>query len=188
MTCGGEVTYFFEVYKPSEVWKIAIFGAGHISQELTRILLTMDCQLTVIDPRAEWLNKLPDSPRLTKLERTDLVPEIELLDEKTFVAIVTMGHATDYPLVKRALEKRNFPYLGVIGSKVKRIKINADLIESGLSPDRVKEFFCPMGEPIGRNTPPEIAISIAAQMLKVRDQVFASEDQSADRTTDLSAD
>ncbi len=173
MTCGGEVTLYFETYKPEETWKIAIFGAGHISQELVPILLKLNCELTVVDPRPEWLSRLPHSPRLKKIQEENMPLVLETLDSNTFVAIVTMGHATDYPLVKLALEKHHFPYLGVIGSKVKRIKMNADLIASGIPEKLAKEgFYLPMGEDFGRNTPAEIALSIVAQLLKTRDQLF----------------
>jgi xanthine dehydrogenase accessory factor len=172
MTCGGEVTFFFEVYQPSTSWRIALFGAGHVVQEIASILVKMDCELTVIDPRQEWLDKLPNSPKLIKILREDMPSVIPELHEHTFVAIITMGHPTDYPIVKRALETRNFPYLGVIGSKVKRIKMNADLRASGMSEERTKQFFLPLGDPIGRNTPPEMAISIISQMLRIRGEFF----------------
>jgi xanthine dehydrogenase accessory factor len=60
MSCGGEVTMFFELFHPEEVWKVVIFGAGHVSQELTRLLLKLDCELAVIDPRPDWLQLLPE--------------------------------------------------------------------------------------------------------------------------------
>jgi xanthine dehydrogenase accessory factor len=172
MTCGGEVTFFFEVVKPADAWKIAVFGAGHISQELVPMLLKLDCEVGVYDPRPEWLDRFSPSPLLKTEVCADLPPVLDALDPKTFVVIITMGHATDYPLVKYALETKSFPYLGVIGSPVKRIRINADLKASGLSLERIEQFHCPMGERFGRNTPPEIAISIAAQLIRIRDQYF----------------
>lgn len=169
MSCGGEVSMFFEVERPQEEWRIAIFGAGHISQEVTRVLLRLNCQLLVVDSRKEWLDKLPESSRLKKVETTDMKSVLDQLDDGTFVASMTMGHGTDFPILQKALKERNFAFLGVIGSKVKRVRIEKELQEAGLSASRVKDFFCPMGEPIGGNAPAEIAISIVAQMLKVRD-------------------
>ena len=168
MTCGGEVTLFFEVQRTQEEWQIAIFGAGHISQELTRVLLRLDCQLTVVDSRAEWLDKLPESPRLKKIQTDDMAQVVASLPAHTFIASMTMGHSTDMPVLFQALHDHHFPYLGVIGSPTKRLKLESELKEKGLSGARVKDFFCPMGEAIGNSTPAEIAISIVAQMLKVR--------------------
>jgi xanthine dehydrogenase accessory factor len=168
MSCGGEVSILFEVFSGNREWQIALFGAGHIVQELAPLLLKLECRLQVFDPRSEWIAKLSDHPRLTKQVCVDMVAEIERLPEDCFVGIITMGHATDYPLVKRALEVRKFPYLGVIGSKVKRLKINSDLLAAGIPSERVQSFHCPMGEDYGKNDPSEIAISIAAQMLSFR--------------------
>ena len=172
MSCGGEVSFFFEILKPSMEWKVALFGAGHIVQELAPLMLKLDCQLTVTDPRAEWVAKLPDSPKLSKQVASDMLPVLDELPDDTFVCMITMGHSTDYPLLKRALETRRFPYLGVLGSKVKRIKMESELRESGMNITRTKEFFCPMGEDYGKNSPAEIAISIAAQLLQVRREFF----------------
>lgn len=171
MTCGGEVTMFFEVERPQEEWNVAIFGAGHISQELTRLLLRLDCRLTVVDSRAEWLEKLPESMKLKKICTSDMAQVVKELPAQTFVASMTMGHSTDMPVLHQALLEQQFPYLGVIGSPTKRLKLETELKALGLTSERVKDFFCPMGESIGRSTPAEIAVSIVAQMLKIRDQL-----------------
>ena len=66
MTCGGEVRILFEVHANS-TWPIAVFGAGHVAQALVRCLVTVHCSLTCVDPRQEWLDKLPDSSKLSKI-------------------------------------------------------------------------------------------------------------------------
>ena len=101
-----------------------------------------------------------------------MIRVMDTLPAETFVAMITMGHSTDYPLLRHALKTRSFPYLAVLGSKVKRIKMEAELREDGLDPTRAKEFLCPIGEDYGKNAPSEIAISIAADLLKHRQQVF----------------
>lgn len=172
MTCGGEVTMFFEIHKPQDKWEVAVFGAGHISQELIRVLLRLDCHITVADQREEWLAKLPESKRLKKICTPDLAAVVDSLTDNTFVASMTMGHASDVPVLVRSLTVRNFPYVGVIGSVAKRNRIEKDLSEMGVSPERLKEFHCPMGEDFGMNAPAEIALSVAAQLLKTRDHVL----------------
>lgn len=174
MTCGGEVTMFFEIHKPQDKWEIAVFGAGHISQELIRVLLRLDCHLIVADQREEWLAKLPESRRLKKICTNDLASIVDSLSESTFIASMTMGHASDVPVLVRALTSRQFPYVGVIGSVAKRNRIEKDLEEKGVAKERLKEFHCPMGEEFGRNAPAEIALSVAAQLLKVRDHHFSA--------------
>ena len=59
MTCGGVVSMFFENMLPKARWKIAVFGAGHVSQELIPLLLKLDCDVSCADPLIYWLNKLP---------------------------------------------------------------------------------------------------------------------------------
>lgn len=168
MTCGGEVSFLFESYNKQSRWNIAIFGAGHISQALTRTLLSLDCHLKVIDNRKEWLDKLPIHPRLTIIHNEDMKNEIVGLTDNTFVALMTMGHGKDVPILFEAISSRKFPYLGVIGSIAKRNIMENELKVKGLSDSQVKIFICPMGEDIGSNSPAEIAISITAQLLKLR--------------------
>lgn len=169
MTCGGEVTMFFEIHRPEDKWEIAVFGAGHISQELVRVLLRLDCHITVADQREDWLEKLPDSKRLKKICTTDLAGVVDSLPDSAFITSMTMGHATDVPVLVKALTNRKFPYVGVIGSVAKRNKLEADLEGKGVPKSRLKEFHCPMGEAFGMNAPAEIALSIVAQLLKIRD-------------------
>ena len=82
---------------------------------------------------------------------------------------VVVQNASDRPILQRALAERNFPYLGAIGSAAKATVLRRELVAHGLTPERAENFFCPIGEPIGSNHPHEIALSIAAQLLRVRD-------------------
>jgi len=167
MTCGGVVRLFFEPFGVSR-WPIAVFGAGHVAQALLRTLLPLDCTLTCFDTRAEWLDKLPDEPRLRRVLSPDLASEVTPLPENAFVVLMTMGHATDLPIL-RALLPRLFPYIGVIGSKTKGAALRRTLSQEGFSSQACGRFFCPIGLPFGNNDAAEIAISIAAQMLQRRD-------------------
>jgi len=169
MTCGGEVTFFFEVSMKTNPWSIAVFGAGHISQELCRLLIKMDCHVNVIDNRKEWLDKLPEDKNLTKHHFLEMKDALTIIDENSFVALMTMGHAYDVPILNEALTNHRFPYLAVIGSKSKRNRMEVELKELGLSQEKVDSFICPIGEDFGSNHPVEIAISISAQLLRHRD-------------------
>ena len=169
MTCGGEASFMFEKYNTASDWNIVIFGAGHVSQALTRLLLTLDCRLTVIDNREEWLSKLPDDEKLTKIHSLEMENYISEIPADAFVVLMTMGHGTDVPILEKALKNKTFTYLGVIGSDSKRNRMEQELQKREVSKARCKEFICPIGEKIGTNTPGEIAISIGAQLLKYRD-------------------
>lgn len=88
MTCGGEVKLFFEVHARTQ-WPIAVYGAGHVSQALVRTLLRLDCHVTCIDARSEWLDKLPDHVKLS----IDCVDEpettVESMHPRTFFVLMS---------------------------------------------------------------------------------------------------
>ncbi len=168
MTCGGEVKLFFDVYATA-AWPIVVFGAGHIAQALVRLLLQLDCQVTCIYTRAEWLAKLPEHNKLEKICVDTPRELVASQPENAYFVLMSKGHATDLPVLAEILTHREAPYVGVIGSPQKASVLRRDLKTHGLSPEKIQSFHCPMGLPIGNNTPAEIAISIAAQLLQQRD-------------------
>jgi xanthine dehydrogenase accessory factor len=168
MTCGGSVRLYFEVFNRN-TWEITVFGAGHVSQALIPVLLSLDCHITCIDPRQEWLNKLPDSAKLARIQAADMPSEVKNIRENAFVVLMTMGHSTDKPILLEILKTREFPYIGVIGSKAKAKILARDIDEAGLPEEYKKRFYCPVGLDIGTNNVNEIAISVAAQLLQQRD-------------------
>jgi xanthine dehydrogenase accessory factor len=169
MTCGGTVRLYFEVFNQNK-WEITVFGAGHVSQALIPLLLTLDCHVTCIDPREEWLGKLPQSAKLTRIHSDDMPSEVKKIKENSFVVLLTMGHTTDKPILLEILKSRDFPYIGVIGSKAKAKILSKDIAEAGLPAEYKNRYFCPMGLDFGSNAVNEIAISIVAQLIQQRDQ------------------
>jgi xanthine dehydrogenase accessory factor len=176
MTCGGSVKLYFEPHPAGgdgAAWPIWIFGAGHVVQALVPVLAPLDCQLTVVDPRREWLDRLPRARNGRYLQHDQpeaLVPQIP---DHAFLLCLTRGHAFDRPVLQRALAERKFPYVGVIGSASKAEVLRREMIAGGLSVERAKDFHCPVGLPFGSNQPHEIALSIAAQLLTERDRLRA---------------
>lgn len=174
MTCGGSVKLYFEPHAGGGIgakWPIWIFGAGHVVQALVPVLAPLDCQLTVVDPRREWLDRLPrarNARYVEAAEPADLVPQ---MPDHAFLLCLTKGHAFDRPVLQRALTERNFPFVGVIGSEAKAEVLRREMIAGGLPPARAGEFHCPVGLAFGNNQPVEIAVSIAAQLLSERDRL-----------------
>jgi xanthine dehydrogenase accessory factor len=173
MTCGGSVKLYFEPHPAGgarTAWPIWIFGAGHVVQALVPVLAPLECALTVVDPRREWLDKLPRAANARYLQHdnpVDLVPD---MPDHAFLLCLTKGHASDRPVLQRALAERNFPFVGVIGSDAKAEVLRRELVAGGLPAERAKQFHCPVGLPFGSNDPREIALSIAAQLLTERDR------------------
>ncbi len=167
MTCGGRVKLYFERVG-GRIWPIVIFGAGHVTQALAKQLVMLPCRVVCIDPRIEWLNKLPEG--IEKIVHPEPAEYVDRLDEGTFVLCLTRGHSSDFPVLKRIFQTdRKFPFLGVIGSRAKAAVLRKELTASGIPDERI-DFQCPVGFPIGGNHPAEIAVSIAAQLLEVRDR------------------
>lgn len=173
MTCGGRVKLYFEVWNATP-WNIVVFGAGHVTQALARLLSTLSCRVTCIDPRNESLEKLPVS--VTKVCDEHPAIHVDELSDGSFVLCMTKGHQSDFPVLKRIFETRRvFPFLGVIGSKAKAAVLRKELVDAGIMEKEIR-FHCPVGlmngeSPIGNHDPNEIAVSIAAQLIQVRDQV-----------------
>ena len=168
MTCGGEVSLFFESYF-NKTWNIAVFGAGHVAQALVRTLLTLDCNIYCIDSRAKWIEKLPKHVSLKAICREDMASEVATLPENCSIVSMTQGHSTDVPVLKEVFSVDKFAFVGVIGSAVKAARIRKELLELNVPSEKLDRLRCPVGLDIGNNTPAEIAISIAAQLLSVRE-------------------
>ena len=170
MTCGGAVKLFFEAYNHCD-WRVVIFGAGHVAAAVVYCLGQLDCQTTCIDSRAEWLAKIPDRERLTKILTDDLPAQVAALPSEAFVLCMTMGHATDRPVLAEIFRQgRTFPYLGVIGSRAKRAVLIRELTATGIDKAQAAAFHCPIGLPLGTNQPGEIAVSVVAQLIQERDR------------------
>lgn len=176
MTCGGRVTLLFES-RATAPWNLAIFGAGHVSQVLVRILLPLPAVLHVRDPRADWIAELPAAPNLHAAATDDLAGSVATLPAGAFILCLTQGHQTDRPVLEAALRAKRFPFIGVIGSRSKAAVLRRELREAGLGEKAVRSIHCPLGLPLGTNHPQEIAISIAAQLLLERDRLHAQKNR-----------
>jgi xanthine dehydrogenase accessory factor len=169
MTCGGVVKLFFETYNHSQ-WHIVLFGAGHVAAAVIHCLLPLECRVTVIDPRAAWLARLAEHPRLAKILTDDSPSQVATLPADAFILCMTMGHRTDRPILEEIFrQNRTFPYLGVIGSKAKRAVLVRELKAAGVEPSQLEAMQCPVGLAIGSNLPGEIAVSVVAQLIQERD-------------------
>jgi xanthine dehydrogenase accessory factor len=149
MSCGGEGTFLFETHA-RETWKIAIFGAGHCAQALVRVLAPLECRVTLVDNRPEWMGKLPDAPNLRRVLAEEPALEVAKLEKGTFFAVMTRGHATDMPVLRAIAESHpDAAYFGVIGSDVKGIKIRSELAAAGVPAGFIERLRCPMGLAFG---------------------------------------
>jgi len=145
-----------------------VFGGGHIAQELVPLAKRVGFKVVVIDDREDFANKerfpLADEVIVEDFEK---VSQRVLVEDDSFLVIVTRGHLHDYTVIKQFL-RSPARYIGMIGSRKKRDIIFEQLLSEGFSEEELKRVHSPIGLPIGAETPAEIAVSIVAELIKVR--------------------
>lgn len=149
--------------------QLFIIGGGHCALALSRLMKGMDFYITLFEER-EGLNTL---------EKNQFAHEIIKLDDYTalsnlissgpdqYVVIMTFGYRTD-DIALRALFGKKFNYLGVLGSKTKMEKLFATYRAEGITEESLEQIHTPIGIGINSQTPEEIAVSIAAEIIKVK--------------------
>jgi xanthine dehydrogenase accessory factor len=149
--------------------RLIIAGAGHIGKALSSLGKLLEFNVTVIDNRSEFANSdnLPDADRIITEEIGSAVSGIEPGPD-TYIVIVTRGHSDDATALKACI-RSSARYIGMIGSRTKVEKMHRNFIENGwTSEDEWKMIHAPVGLGINSKTVEEIAVSIAAELVKVR--------------------
>lgn len=169
MACGGDARGFVRVFAPKE--KILIFGAGHVSRKICSVLKLMNFSVYVIDDREDFKD-LEEFSSISDYLSGDMKEAVEKvnIDGHTYVVIMTRGHAHDYEAAKLVLGKP-YAYLGMMGSKRKAASVKKSLIEEGFDADEVNSMRLPIGLDISDGSVEEIAISVIAQILKVKKEI-----------------
>ncbi|MEW9122296.1 MAG: XdhC family aldehyde oxidoreductase maturation factor [Thermotaleaceae bacterium] len=148
---------------------ICIFGAGHVAQKITSIVKELGFYVIVIDDREEFANQ----ERFDRADEIKVIPSFDSLEDyvkinyNSYVIIVTRGHVFDKDVLAQML-KTNAKYIGMIGSKNKRNHVYDSLLKEGFSYKDLERVCCPIGLEIYADTPEEIAVSIAAELIKVK--------------------
>ena len=141
MTCGGEMSLLFEAHQ-MRPWKIAVFGAGHVAQALVPLLATLDCEITCIDSRSEWIDRLPKNEKVIPIcEAPDQV--VAKIASESFFVSLTQGHSFDVPVLREIF--RSHPearFVGVIGSPAKASRIRRELLDFGVSNSFIEKIHC----------------------------------------------
>lgn len=170
MTCGGEVSFLFEFVKNTMEQSFVVYGAGHVAQALVPLLVKLHADVTVYDTREKWLEKFPKFSNLKTVCSNDLPSTVKEIPEHSFVILMSMGHSTDFPILKEVLLRESFPYVGVIGSDQKKSLMKSELQKLNYTRQQIEKFKCPIGLDIGSNDPFEIAISVMAEVIQERDK------------------
>ncbi len=148
---------------------VYIFGAGHCGEKLAHIVHTVGFETVVIDDRSEFANasRIPEADEIIVPKRLEEPFDTIAFGPDSYIVIVTRGHMHDEVILRRAL-KTNAGYIGMIGSKKKRETIYRHLLDEDFTQTDIDRVYSPIGISIGAETPEEIAISITAELIKVR--------------------
>ena len=162
-------TDFIYTEKPGPKNELFIVGGGHCALALSEIASRLDFRISIFD----------DRPELNTLEKNQFADEITIIDGyeqisdhipdggDIYVVVMTLGYTSD-ELVIRSLFEKDFKYFGVLGSKAKMKTLLTTLEKEGFDKDRLSRIRTPIGLYINSRTPEEIAISIAAEIISVK--------------------
>jgi len=166
MSCGGSMSVFLEPLRSAP--DLIIFGAGHIGSALSKIGKMLGFTTIVVDNRPEFANKerLSWADRIIADEYKEALQALSFSDT-TYLVIITYRHTHDFEILDYCVKQR-FYYLGMIGSRNKVSKAFQQLREKGIDEEVLKRIHAPIGINIGANTPEEIAVAIAAELVAVR--------------------
>ena len=145
-----------------------LFGAGHISQALCPLLVTVGFRPVVFDCRPELATRklFPTAEEIICGDFTSIKDHLTVTEED-FVVIMTNGHIHDFHVEEQIL-RGPFAYVGVIGSRTKTASVNRRLREAGIPEESIAQIHTPIGTAIQAVTPAEIAVSIAGEMILCR--------------------
>lgn len=146
-----------------------VFGAGHCGEKLVPVLASVGFSTVVVDDRPDFANaeRFPAADRIVVPGSFSGVVATLPIDGQSYIVIVTRGHAHDRDVLAQAL-RTPARYIGMIGSKGKVAQTYELLRQEGFTDDDFARVCSPIGLAIGAETPEEIAISIAAQLIQVR--------------------
>ncbi|MBN2062532.1 MAG: XdhC family protein [Deltaproteobacteria bacterium] len=145
-----------------------IFGGGHVSSHIIPIVRRVGFKVIVIDDRPEIAEpaNFPDAEEIYCYPYEGVMDRFDI-NESSYIVIVTRGHSHDKTVLAQALGT-GAGYIGMIGSKRKIRIIYDKLVEEGFTAEDLERIHSPIGIEIGAETPEEIAISIVAELIKVR--------------------
>lgn len=166
--CGGTVEVFVEPILPPAM--IVIIGAGHVGKAVVHLAKWLGFRVAVSDDRAEFCNPevTPGADAYYPVEMGKL-PEQLQINRRTYIVITSRGSSVD-ALGLPALLETNPAYIGVIGSRRRWLTTVKALKAKGVAEEKIAQVHSPMGLELNAETPEEIAVSIMAEILMLKDK------------------
>lgn len=146
-----------------------IIGGGHCALALSELMSKLDFYITIFDDRADLntLEKNKFAHRIEIIESYEQISEFIPSNPNTYVVVMTLGYKFDEIVIRQLFDKK-FKYFGVLGSKAKMKTLLKSLEKEGFDKERLSKIHTPIGLPINSHTPEEIAVSIAAEIIAVK--------------------
>ena len=164
---GGKIDVFFEVL-PSPP-KLIVVGCGHIAVPLAKLAKVLDFHVTVLDDRILFANRdrFPDADEVRVGDMAAILKEMSITPS-TYIVLITRGHKYDELCLRETIYSPA-KYIGMIGSR-RRIQACFQRFreEEKIAEEVIQRVYAPIGLDIGTETPEEIALSIMAEIVKVR--------------------
>ncbi len=166
MMCGGKLDVYIEPLLPDS--KLIIFGAGHITRALAPLMRMAGFQVSVVDDSPDLLQK-EKYPEIEDLKLADMEQFARDLrpDRDTYIVTLSRGFSKDEAILRQLIQK-DFKYVGMIGSVRQITTMKETLEKEGVSKEAFGKLCAPIGLDIGGETPEEIAISIAAEIIAAK--------------------
>ena len=164
--CPGPPAFYIEPL--SRAGRVYLFGGGHVGRELIPLLTRLDFRVTVFDDRPDLAvpENYPAAEQVIFGDYLHIFDKLSLTADDS-VIIMTPGHAADREILLQVLST-DACYIGCIGSKTKAAKTNEFLLANGVPDSALSRIHCPIGIPLGGDTPAEIAVSVAAELIRHR--------------------
>ncbi len=146
--------------------RVVLFGGGHVAQVMARQLALLELRIWVVEDRPEFADSalFPGAERVL-LSEYENAAELVHLSKDDHVIVMSRGHETDYQILRWVL-RSDADYIGCIGSKRKITLTKERLLADGVSEQQLDRLHAPIGLKIGAETPAEIAVSVAAELIQ----------------------
>ncbi|MBU1077692.1 MAG: XdhC/CoxI family protein [Spirochaetes bacterium] len=170
MICGGSMKFFIENIQTGPF--LYIFGAGHVGREMYRLGLLYHFNIIMIDNRKEYLKaeNFSKAFKLYHIRYPESIKMIQFIDP-AYIVIMTQSHDLDEKAVTECLKVvPKYKYLGMIASQKKSNEVKKRLKQKKISEKKIQSLYSPAGLAIGSKTPEEIALSIMAEIVKVKNE------------------
>lgn len=166
--CGGQLEVFVEPIFPAET--IVVIGGGHVGKAVAHLAKWLKFRVAVSDDRPEFCNKetIPDADAFYVCAMEELPSKLKI-GPRSYLILTTRGSAVDVPGLPALLDS-GAAYIGVIGSQRRWATTVKELQAGGLSMDLIGRVHSPMGLELQAETPEEIAVSVMAEILMLRDR------------------